>query len=132
MKATLRVLSVGSEESVRTTYGALFGRREYELITATTYRELFAIPAHECIRIAVLNHTLSREELAAAARLIRRRLADQPGSSGALQKRHPSTTRSTMIVSRQGCPRRLLFTAIDRLVDGHQQQLSRRVRSWER
>ena len=70
MKARFLVLSVGSEEFLRTIYGALFGRRQYELITATTYRELFAIPTRENIRIAVLNGTLSREELAAVAQLI--------------------------------------------------------------
>ena len=131
MKATLRVLSVGSEESVRTTYGALFGRREYELITATTYRELFGIPAHECIRIAVLNHTLSREELAAAARLIRRRWP--PARILVVSTKSPPID-DPLYDDRvsPGLPPELLFTAINRLVDGHQQQLSRRVRSWER
>lgn len=71
MKTTLRVLCVGSEDSMRAIYGALFGQREYELITATTYRELCAIPAHENFQIAVLNHTLSREDLVAIAQLIR-------------------------------------------------------------
>jgi hypothetical protein len=72
MKNTVRVLCIGLEESMRAMYCALFGRREYELITATTYRELCGISAHETFQIAVLNHTLSREENVAAAQLIRR------------------------------------------------------------
>lgn len=72
MKNTLRVLCIGSEESMRTMYCALFGRHEYELATAKSYRELCAVSAQETFHIAVLNPTLSREETEAAAQLIRR------------------------------------------------------------
>lgn len=73
MKTTLRVLCIGSEASMRTMYLALFGQRECELVTASTYRELCAISGHETFHIAVLNDSLSREEILGAAQLIRTR-----------------------------------------------------------
>jgi DNA-binding NtrC family response regulator len=130
MKATFRVLSVGSEESIRTTYGALFGRPEYELITATKYRELFAIPAHEDIQIAVLNETLSREELVAVAQLIRWRWT--PARILVVCSKVPpidDALYDDRVVP--GLPQELLFTAIARLADDHRRQLNRAIRLWE-
>jgi DNA-binding NtrC family response regulator len=129
MKATFRVLSVGSEESLRTTYGALFGRREYELITATKYQELFAIPAHEDIQIAVLNDTLSREDLAAVAQLIRGRWP--PARILVVCTKVPPID-DALYDGRvlPGLPPEILFTAIARLADD-QRQLSRGLRLWE-
>ena len=117
MKATIRLLSVGSEESMRAIYCALFGRSEYELVTAVTYRELFAIPAHESFQIAVLNHTLAKEELAPVAQLVRSRwssarilvvCADVPGIDDPLY--------DDRVVP--GLTPELLFTVIDRLAGG--------------
>lgn len=117
MKATLRVLSIGSEDSMRTIYCALFGRREYELITATTYRELCAVPAHESFQIAVLNDTLSQEEIVDAAQLIRRRWSsarilvistEVPSINDALY--------DDRIVA--GVAPELLFATMDRIVGG--------------
>jgi DNA-binding NtrC family response regulator len=129
MKANIRVLSVGSEESIRTMYGALFGRCEYELITAAKYRELFAIPAHEDIQIAVLNDTLSREELAAVAQLIRCRWP--PARILVVCTKVPPIE-DALYDDRvlPGLPPELLFATIARLADDPR-QLGRGLRLWE-
>jgi DNA-binding response OmpR family regulator len=102
---------------MRAIYGALFGRSGYELVTAITYRELFAIPAHERFQIAVLNHTLSREDLASVAQLIRCRwssarilvvCADVPRIDDPLY--------DDRVVP--GLTPEMLFTVIDRLAGG--------------
>jgi hypothetical protein len=70
MKTQIQVLSIGLEHAQGTTYSAS-SRHEYRFIAAKAYRELLAIGANENIRVAVLNPTLSRDELVRSARVVR-------------------------------------------------------------
>lgn len=128
MKSTYQVLSIGAEDAPYRTYRALSGN-QYEFITAKAYRELLAVAANASIRVAVLNQTLSPDELVRAARVVRWRW---PGARILVVRSGDPHIDDALYDDRvePGLPPELLLASIDRAAD-RQWRETGRMRLWE-
>jgi CheY-like chemotaxis protein len=70
---TLRILAVGSANSLDAVRDGLLRRDGYRLTIATSNAELNAISIHEKYDVAILDQTLSHSELRNASEYIRRK-----------------------------------------------------------
>ena len=70
---TLRILAIGSADSLNAVRDGLLQRNGYRLTIATSNAELNAISIHEKYDLAILDQTLSHPELRDASEYIRRK-----------------------------------------------------------
>jgi hypothetical protein len=130
MKPSVRILSVGLEESLDMAYGSLLLGRPCEITRVLHRGELDTVQASEDYNVAVLGEALSKEKLIETARLIRRRW---PQANILAVSATPLNIDDALYDHRilPGCSAKVLVAEVLRLMDSHGRQRPGAASLWE-
>jgi hypothetical protein len=130
MKPSVRILSVGLQQSLDMAYGALLVGRPCEITRVLHRGDLDTMHASEDYDVAVIGEALSKKKLTETARLIRRRWRQ---ANIVIVSAKPLDIEDALYDDRilPGYSAKVLVAEVLRLMDAYRQQRAGTVSVWE-